>query len=137
MKKRTPVSAIMTANPQTVNVTNSLREVHALFQEGGYHHLPVVSGNKLIGIISKMDIERISFVSQYQDESVNTTMYDVLSIEQVMTKDVEAIQQNQTIRDASVIFSKGSIHALPVLENDKVVGIVTTTDVVKYLLDQL
>lgn len=137
MKKRTPISAIMTANPQTVNITNTLREVHSIFQEGNFHHLPVVSGDKLIGIISKMDIERISFVSQYEDESVNTTLYDILSIDQVMTKDVESVQQNQTIRDAAVIFSKGSIHALPVLDGAKVVGIVTTTDIVKYLLDQL
>jgi len=137
MKKRTPISKIMTANPQTVNVTNSLREVHAIFEEGGFHHIPVVSGSKLIGIISKTDIERISFVSQYQGDSVNTTMYDVLSIEQVMTKDVEAVQQSQLIQDAAVIFSGGSIHALPVLDGDSVVGIVTTTDIVKYLLDQM
>jgi len=136
MKKRTPISKIMTANPQTVNATNSLRDVNTLFQQGGYHHLPVVSGEKLIGIISKTDIERISFVSQYQDSNVNTTMYDVLSIDQVMTKDVESVQQSQTIREAASLLSEGNIHALPVLDHEKVVGIVTTTDVVKYLLEQ-
>lgn len=127
----------MTANPQTVNATNSLRDVHAIFQEGSFHHIPVVSGDKLIGIISKTDIERISFVSKYQDEKVNTTMYDVLTIEQVMTKDVKSVQQTQTIRDAAVIFSGGNIHALPVLEGDSVVGIVTTTDIVNYVLDEM
>ena len=135
MKKRATVDKIMTEHPHTVNLTNSVRDVANLFRENNYHHLPVVSGDKLIGIISKTDIERISFFSGKTEEHANTTIYDVVSIDEIMTKNVEAVQKTDTIRSAAEILSSGSIHALPVLEDEKVCGIITTTDVIKFVLD--
>lgn len=136
MKRRESVSAIMTKDPISVNVTNKVSEVADIFNERNIHHIPVVSGEKLIGIISKTDIERISYVSNVQDEKANTAIYDMLKIEQVMTDQVDTVQESDEIRDAARKFAKGSYHALPVLEGEKLSGIVTTTDVIKYLLDQ-
>lgn len=135
MKKRTPISQIMTPDVFTVNHTNSLRDVQKLIEENRIHHVPVVSGDKLVGMISKTDMERISFVSNYQGESVSTQMYDALQIEQVMTKDVTAVQKNETVLDAAKILSKNDFHALPVLEGEAVVGIVTSKDLMQYLVD--
>lgn len=53
-----------------------------------------------------------------------------------MTKDVKVVQKNDTIYDVATILSKNEFHSLPVLENEKLVGIVTTTDLIKYLVDQ-
>ena len=63
-------------------------------------------------------------------------MYDVLSIEQVMTKNLSVVQASDTIHDVAVTLSKNEFHALPVLDGEKVTGIVTTTDLIKYLIDQ-
>jgi CBS domain-containing protein len=136
MKRRESVSAIMTPDPISVNVSNKVSDVADIFNEKKIHHIPVVSGDKLIGIISKTDIERISYVSDVQNEKANTAIYDMLKIEQVMTDQVDTVQQNDEIRDAARKFATGKYHALPVLDGEKLSGIVTTTDVIKYLLEQ-
>lgn len=136
MKKRTPVSKIMTENPISLNTTNGVEDVVQIFKERNIHHIPVVSGDSLIGMISKTDIERISFVTGSEDDKTNTAVYTMLTLEQVMTKQVETVQADDQIRDAAELLARGKYHALPVMEEDKLVGIVTTTDVINYLLEQ-
>ena len=126
----------MTANPMTVNITNKVSEVVDIFQSNNLHHLPVVSGTDLLGIISKSDIDKISFVSSGQDPKANMAVYDSLNIEQVMTSQVESVQAEDQIRDAAELLANGNYHALPVLEGKELKGIITSTDIIKYLLEQ-
>ncbi len=136
MKKRTPISKIMTSDILTANHTHSLKEVDALLKENNIHHLPVVSGEELIGMISKSDLDRISFISEYGDESVKTQVFDGLSIEQVMTKSVQSLQPEDTIKEAAEILSTNEFHALPVVSENKVVGIVTSRDLMKFMIEE-
>jgi CBS domain-containing protein len=136
MKKRTPVSKIMTKDPISVNLSNDVADVVQIFKERNIHHIPVVSGDKLVGMISKTDIDRISYVNSYATEAANTVVYDILKIEQVMTSNLETIQAEDQIKEAAELLARGSYHALPVMEGDKLAGIVTSTDVINYLLEQ-
>ena len=136
MKKRTPISKIMTKNPISVNLTNNISDVVQIFQERNIRHIPVVSGSKLIGMVSKTDIERISYVTNAEGEKVRTAVNDMLSLDQVMTRQLDTIQAEDQIRDAAELFARGQYNALPVLEGEKLAGIVTTTDVINYLLEQ-
>lgn len=136
MKKRSPVSQIMTTELLTINLTQHLREVAALLEDRNIRHLPVVSGDKIIGMLSKTDLQRISFVNSAAGDKVTTMMYDSLTIEQVMTKDVLTVDKDDTILDVATMLSRNEFHALPVTDAGKLVGIVTTTDLVKYLIDQ-
>ena len=138
MKKREPISHIMTKNVLTVNKTNSLLEAESLMRQNHVRHVPVVSGDQLIGMLSLTDLKRISFADNYGngEGAVDTAIYSMLSIEQVMKSNVKSIDASATIRDVAEIFSKEEFHALPVEENGKLAGIVTTTDIIKYLLEQ-
>lgn len=136
MKKREQVSKIMTSNPITVNTTNKVSEVAKIFAEKNIHHIPVVSGSDLIGMISKSDIDRVSFVTNLQEDKINTTVYDNLNIEQVMTSQVDTVQTDDQIRDAASLLANGRYHAIPVMQGKKLEGIVTSTDVINYLLEQ-
>lgn len=136
MKKRTPVSKIMTKDPISVNSSNTINDVAQIFKERNIHHIPVVSGEKLIGMISKTDMDKISYVTNFQSDKANTTVYDMLEIEQVMTKQVETVQVEDQIKEAAELLARGSYHALPVMEGEKLSGIVTSTDVINYLLEQ-
>ena len=136
MKKRTPVSKIMTTDILSVNITQSLREVEAIIKDEHIHHVPVVSGDKIIGMLSKTDLQKISFVNTVDGDGLTTAMYDNLSIDQVMTKNITTVEQEDTILDTATILSKNEFHALPVMADGKLVGIVTTTDLLKYLIDQ-
>ena len=136
MKKRAPVSQIMSTNLISLNLTNELADAVMIFKQHNIHHIPVVSGEKIIGLVSKTDIDRISFVDTYQEDSANTAVYTALSLDQVMTRNLETINADDQIKTAAEILVEGNFHALPVLENEKLVGIVTSTDVIRYLLDQ-
>lgn len=136
MKKRTPVSKIMTKDPISVNLSNDVTDVVQIFKERNIHHIPVVSGDKLVGMISKTDIDRISYVNSYATEAANAVVYDILKLEQVMTSNLETIQVEDQIKEAAELLARGTYHALPVMEGDKLAGIVTSTDVINYLLEQ-
>ena len=135
MKKRMPVSKIMTTEILSVNITQSLREVDAIIKDQHIRHVPVVSGDKVIGMLSKTDLQKISFVNTIDGDGLTTAMYENLSIDQVMTKDITTVNQDDTILDVATILSKNEFHALPVTDGENLVGIVTTTDLVKFLID--
>lgn len=136
MKKRTPISKIMSNDIITVNKTQSIREVSDIIEDKNIHHVPVVSRDKVIGILSKVDLQKISFVNSYDNDGLTTAMYDNFNIEQVMTKDVKVVQKSDTIYEVATILSKNEFHSLSVVEEEKLAGIVTTTDLIKYLVDQ-
>ncbi|HAW20325.1 MAG TPA: CBS domain-containing protein [Flavobacteriales bacterium] len=136
MKKRTPVSKIMSTDVASVNITQSIKDVSELIEARNIRHVPVVSGDEVIGMMSKTDLQKISFVNNTDGDNVSTAMYDILSIEQVMTKDLMTVQSSDTIHRVADILSENEFHALPVVEEKKLVGIVTTTDLIKYLVEQ-
>ena len=135
MKKREPVSHIMTKDLVTVNVHTPLKEAHDLFTKHKVRHLPVVSGDELIGILSYTDIMRISFGGNFDQDHADEAIFDMLSINQVMKSHVKTISPEDNIKDVAEIFTHVEFHALPVTENEKLVGIVTTTDLIQYLVD--
>ncbi|MEO9967516.1 MAG: CBS domain-containing protein [Reichenbachiella sp.] len=137
MKKRENIATIMTKDVLTVNVNQSLREVNEIIANNHIRHLPVVSGTELVGIISQTDILRISFGNTFGEgqEGADEAIFDMLSINQVMKHNPVVIGQDQTIREAAQIFTEQEFHALPVLDENGIVGIVTTTDIIKYFLE--
>ena len=138
MKKRTPVSRIMTSNVVSLNKTDSLEEAEALFKRHNIRHIPITQGQQVIGILSHTDLLRISFADSigYDDQDVETTVYNMFTIEQVMVKKLETVSSTTTVREVAEILSKREFHALPVVDNNVLVGIVTSTDLINFLLDQ-
>jgi len=138
MKKRELVSKIMSNKLITLNLSNNLVEAEKLFKENSIRHIPVVSGSKIIGILSLTDLMRISYVDSYgaEENDVDTSVYSMLSIEQVMVKNIIFVSSNQTIKEVAEILAKNEFHALPVIDDGKLVGIVTSTDLLHYLLEQ-
>lgn len=138
MKQREPVSHIMTSEVYKVNLSDSLFKVKDMLERKHVRHLPVVANQTLVGIISLTDIMRISFGSNFGDNQsgVDTAIFDMLTIDQVMKNNPHTVSSTQPIKEVAEILSKEEFHALPVVDDEKLVGIVTTTDVVKYLLKQ-
>lgn len=138
MKDNVPVSEIMTKNLVKLHLDDELSHAESLFKKHKIRHLPVVEGEQIVGMLSYNDLMRISFVDSTDDdgETVETTVYDMFSIESVMTKKVVSVSPETSIKQVAEIFTQREFHALPVVKNDNLVGIVTTTDVVRYLLEQ-
>ena len=89
-------------------------------------------------MLSYTDLLRISFVDAVDDDAdiVDTTVYNMFTVEQVMAKKVISVSPETTIKEAAEILSYNEFHALPVCEGNLLVGIITTTDLIKYLLEQ-
>ena len=138
MKRREPVSHIMTKELFTLNSTDTLYRAEELLSSKNVRHLPVVSGESLMGIISLTDIMRISYGSNFKEgqEAVDNAIFDMLTLDQVMQHKPRSISSSTTIKEVAEILSKEEYHALPVVDDGKLSGIVTTTDVIKYLLEQ-
>ena len=138
MKRRELVSKIMSRNLITVNLTNNLVDAEKLFNENSIRHIPVVSGDDIIGMLSLTDLLRVSFVNAYGSDGrdVGTAVYNMLSIEQVMVKNLVSVSSTQTIKEVAEVLAKNEFHALPVIDNGKLLGLVTTTDLLNYLLEQ-
>ena len=138
MKKRTPVSVIMTKNVITLNKADDLTAAEKLFKENNIRHIPVVSGKAVVGMLSYTDLLRISFADAIDEDEnqVDTVVYNMFTIEQVMAKNLITVSPTNTIKEVAEILSKKEFHALPVVENGELVGIVTTTDLIYYLLEQ-
>lgn len=137
MKKNVAVSNIMSKNVVKLNLNDELTKAEALFKKHTIRHIPVVSGSKIVGMLSYSDLLRISFAdATFDDEEIDAVVYDMFDISQVMTKNMVTIQENATIKETAEILASREFHALPVLKGDTLVGIVTTTDLIKYLLAQ-
>ena len=138
MKNSVPVSEIMTRNLIKLNLSDELTKAEELFKTHKLRHIPVVTENKIIGMLSYTDLLRVSYadVVEREADNVESIVFNMFSIRQVMTKDVVVINPETTIKETAEILSKNEFHALPVCENDNLVGIVTTTDLIKYFLEQ-
>jgi CBS domain-containing protein len=140
MKKREPVSTIMTREVVTVQADDSLHRVVELLKKHHIRHVPVLYGKQLVGIISRTDINRLSFSNLFAgEEDADEAVFDMLNIQQVMSHKPRVVKDTDTIRSVAQILSKEEFHALPVVQEQdesQLAGIVTTTDVIKYLLEQ-
>jgi CBS domain-containing protein len=140
MKKREPVSTIMTKNAHTVQLEDSLVSVRDLIRSHGFRHVPVVQGKQLVGIVSKTDLNRLTFSSLFAgQEQADEAVFEMLNIGQVMSHKPRVVKASDSIREVAEILAIEEFHALPVVDehdSSKLVGIVTTTDVIKYMLDQ-
>ena len=139
MKQRAPISNIMTKEVITLSCKDDLETAEQIFKKNKIRHIPVVSGDKIIGMLSYTDLLRISFADAVNEdeESVDTVVYNMFTIEQVMAKNLTTVTSTTSIKEVAEILAKKEFHALPVVDNKKLVGIVTTTDLIKYLIEQL
>lgn len=139
--KKDDVSRIMTSHVFSVNIDDSLKEVRSLLNKHKIRHVPVVKDKSLVGIISRTDINRLTFSGMYDDqEDADDAVFEMLSISQVMTHKPKVVKQSDAIKKVAEVFASSEFHALPVVADDnktELVGIITTTDVIKYMLTLL
>jgi CBS domain-containing protein len=137
MKKNEPVTKIMSRQLTTVHEGDPVSKVRKFFEVAGVHHLPVVSGERLIGIISWSDILRISF-GEYGNQDgrgLDSLLDHTYSLLDIMSSNPTTIASSGTVREAARILGSSSFHSLPVVEGDKLVGLVTSTDLINYLAE--
>ncbi len=137
MRKNEPITSVMSKDLITVHEADPVSKVRQLIEQHHVHHVPVVKGYSLIGIVSWTDIMRISFgeFGNQDGKQLDTILDHTYKMVDVMVSDPIKLQVSGTVREAARILSEGNYHALPIVEGDKLVGIVTSTDLLKFLAE--
>jgi acetoin utilization protein AcuB len=124
---------VITVNPE-VPVTDALK----LIKSEHIRHLPVVHNGKLVGIVTEKDL---LYASPSPATSLNIwEMYDLLSkvhVENVMSKEVITVTEDTPVEEAAALMAEKKIGALPVMRDDKLVGIVTETTLLKMFAEMM
>jgi CBS domain-containing membrane protein len=138
MIRKAPISMIMTSPVVTLKKQDSLEKAEKLFKKHHIRHIPVVTEDVVVGMLSYTDLLRLSFadVTDNVDEDADALVYNMFTIKQVMKKNIITVSSSNSIKEVAEILATKEFHALPVVDNNKLVGIVTTTDLIKYLLKQ-
>jgi CBS domain-containing membrane protein len=127
-----PVSMIMTTGELiTADVSDDVSVAIEIFRQGRISHVPVLSeGSKLVGVVSPADILRAPAPSAAPKRGrIGTRIADV------MTKNIETVRPTVPLRQVAQLFISGGFHSLLVTATDgELLGIVTTSDILRALL---
>ena len=128
----------MTLNPYTVAPDSSVAEAYAIMQEHGFHRLPVMKQNKLVGIVTQKDLQRVS-----PSEATSLSVFEInyllakMTVADAMKKDPITIQDEELVETAAVLMRERHIGALPVMRGDRLVGIITDMDIFDAFIDMM
>ena len=139
MTKDMLIKDVMTTQLITIESTGSLESARQIFEKNQIRHIIVIDGDKLVGILSNHDLLRVSFGDTYGDDqtTVDDAIVNMLTVKDVMRHDPIFISPDSSIEDAIFVLLNRRFHSLPVVDNNKVVGIVTTTDFLKLLIENI
>lgn len=138
MKKNEPISKIMSAEVVTVHQGQKISDVRHIICESDIHHVPVVDGKVLIGLISSTDLMKLNVIISGADErTIDSIVDQQFTIKEIMKTGLTSLKNTDTVRQAATILAEGKFHSLPVVDKqNEIVGIVTMTDLIRYLDDQ-
>ena len=118
------VNIIMTKDPIHLSPDNTLGEVHKMFEKSRIHHIPITDDeNNLVGLVTTYDLWKM-------DKTYDT--YKDVKIKDVMRTKLAKISPTDKIGTAAELFLDNRFHALPVVDGTKLVGLVTSFDVLLY-----
>lgn len=129
------VRDVMTSDPLTVDLNTSLRKAAGLMRERGIRHLPVVDGaHRLAGILTDRDITHMAFVPALSEFlSRDARHLKTPRVRDAMTWSVVTTGPEVPLAQAGFIMFQRRIGSLPVVENSRLVGILTEHDVLAAL----
>jgi len=133
-----PVSEFMTTQVRTVSPFDPISVVQELFDKHNIHHIPVVKDRNLVGMISKLDY--IRFTQGNHPNACEVLVEDSCSpgikAVDVMTKHLATLEPSDRINVALDIFAGNLFHAIPIVDNGELVGILTTLDIINVLMEE-
>lgn len=120
----------MTVNPYTIAPDATIGEALELMRKNKIRRLPVIKDGKLVGIVTERELLEVS-----PSKATTLSIFEInyllakTKVSSVMTKDTKTISPDALLEEAAVIMREFSIGALPVVEGDKLVGIITETNI--------
>lgn len=130
-----PLSTIMTRQTICVFEEDHYFKIEDIFRNNLIHHIPVIDADKkVVGIISLKDMSAIehSLLKQTTGKTYSQKSLNKTTAKEIMTPQPVQLEAEDTIGIAAEIILTNHFHALPIVHNDVLVGIVTNTDLLMY-----
>lgn len=133
------ISEVMTTEVMTIDRSQALSEVYDLFQNRSIHHLPVMEGQKPVGMVSVSDVLRLVYDIEGSSDRMMRSMLDhQFNVDDAMSDELDTLTVDATVRDAAERLSAGDYHSVVIVDAlGDLAGIVTSTDLIRYLRDSL
>lgn len=125
----------MSKNVLTVDPKTPIAEAYRLMKERKVRRLPVVKGDRLLGIVTLGDVREASpsIATSLSVWEINY-LWAQLTVDRVMKTNVIKLSPDATVLEAARLMLEHKISGLPVLENGKIVGIITESDIFRMLV---
>lgn len=131
------VNDLMTVNPRTIRPETTLRRILELMKREGCRQIPVVDGNKLLGMVTERDVRLVmNSPLILQNRSQDEVFMDNIIAEGFMTRDLLTVSPDTPVHIATEMLSIYKFGALPVIEDRMLVGIITVTDFLDHATEQ-
>jgi acetoin utilization protein AcuB len=122
------VERFMTRAPYTIGHDQPLARAHALMNEHGIRHLPVLEGRKLVGVVSQRDLH---FLETLQDVDP-----EVVTVSEAMSVDAYVVSTRATIRRVASTMAERKLGSAVVVDaRERVIGVFTTIDALRALAE--
>ena len=132
------VRDIMNASLTTLPLASSLLDAAITMRRSSVRHLPIVDGERLVGIITERDVQRCapSLLSPITQDEYNAT-FENTPIDRVMFRNPVTVAPDSSVRDAVILMLDRKVGCLPVVEGERIVGILTRSDLMNLLMNFL
>ncbi|MDI6872889.1 CBS domain-containing protein [Candidatus Solincola sp.] len=128
----------MSIDPVTLSPDDTLREARRLIRELGLRRFPVVEEGKLVGIVTDRDVRQADMSSAVvQERRYVEYILDRIQVRGIMTPDPITVTPDTPLEKAARLILENKIGGLPVVEEGKLVGIITETDLIRTLVEML
>ena len=132
------IDAIMSSTLITVSPTDTLADARSLMQDNRIHHLPVTEDGKLVGLLTLTNV--LAATDSFLRDDQSRIHASEVSVSDVMVVDVATVDVRASLRQAALFLERHQFGCLPVMDDTKLIGIITDTDFVAVainLLEQL
>ena len=128
------IREIMTTEVVSVQETDTMLDAAMIFARSSLRHLPVLRDAVLVGVVTERDVKRFTpgLLSGVTSEQYNLVL-ESTPISRVMTRDPMTLKPEQEVVEAADIFCTKRFGCLPVVDNGKLVGIVTTSNMLRLM----
>jgi acetoin utilization protein AcuB len=123
----------------TLTEGDTLRTAIARLRENRIRQIPVVSGRKLVGIVTDRDLRQASMLdtllpNMCPEKDTLERLLDNTAVKEIMIRDVITVSPDDIIEDAAKILHDNKIGGLPVVDEGELVGIITVSDILETFL---
>ena len=129
------IDAIMSTDLITLGPEATVAEARTLMHNNRIHHLPVVEGGALVGLVTLTNV--LAATDSFLRDPENRIHDTEVSIRDIMVTDIATIDEHASLRQAAMFIEKHKIGCLPIVTNGKLRGIITDTDFVGVAINLL